>query len=391
MLRDATVAALIPLATWLPAFDLTSPTPDLKLSLGFRLQTRLEYADAHATDGGDWDIWAANKPDPDPAKHEKTNDLNLMLRRGRIWLDGVFQDDLHFHFQLRADTVGSSDSGGTRDAEILYWFSDYRFWHDDAWAQKVRVGRFCRAFAIASYDSNGTLLLPTQRPSACFDVDAQAIGVSWLMEGPQLYAEAGVAEGEGTALTDSDDWWLYARGQYTLIGSYHAGSRTETFLGAEGTDLLLGCGVARRLDGNDDGDASTTLVADTLLHLDRWSACLDLVYRHQEQGSQATADQYLISLQAGYAIPLASGRILEPAVRLARVDLDTADGSERTAYVKEGLDPATGQGSGWHADVGLNWYLVKHTHKIQFDLEVYRPEAGDGDAFIARIQHQIQF
>ena len=389
------VALAVLAASGLSAMEISVPDKDLKLSIGARLQVRAEYAQADNADGDRIDIWTGKTASTDPSKHEDINEVNLMLRRGRLWMDAWYQDWAHLHVQLATDKTGASSSGNEKTApEVYYFYGDAIISKDDDYTQSLRMGRFCRWMAVASFDSNGGYLLPTSRPTASFDVDPFALGVSYLIDAKdkRWFGEVGVVEGEGadTATVnnnDSNDWCTYARVQFLLAGdaANHSRSRNESFLGKTGSSLIGGLAGALRSDGNGDGDAAKTVTADLLAHYNAWTSNLDLVWRDQEMATAKNTKQWVASVQAGYAIPLESGKIIEFGGRVTRIDMDNANDHEKGIYRDDG------GASGWYVEAGPNLYLRGFSHKIQASVGTFTPEAGKGDAIIARLQYQIAF
>ena len=51
----------------------------------------------------------------------------------------------------------------------------------------------------------------------------------------------------------------------------------------------------------------------------------------------------------------------------------------------------TAKKSGFYFDAGVNLYFDGHHNKLGFYPTSYTPEEGDGDAFILRAQHQLNF
>ncbi len=133
------------------------------------------------------------------------------------------------------------------------------------------------------------------------------------------------------------------------------------------------------------------------MHQDGWSALAEARFArnkvHNSSASLATPNrtQSIYLLQAGYAMGCCGKTVIEPAVRVTRIDLD-GDTPESLSYGK--VDYGN---SGMQYELGANWYLKGNNHKVSLDFIHWQAEAGTGPdvqaarANIIRVQHQLYF
>jgi hypothetical protein len=102
-------------------------------------------------------------------------------------------------------------------------------------------------------------------------------------------------------------------------------------------------------------------------------------------------DAEFIVLQVAYAFPVGD-EVLEPCIRYQEIDYNTdADQAVNYSTAAQGSTATDSGQSGTQIDIGLNYYLNGHDHKLQLALSLWEAEEGEGDATIIRLQHQINF
>ena len=191
-----------------------------------------------------------------------------------------------------------------------------------------------------------------------------------------------MSEAGGTG--DQNDWLLTARVESSIKPEWKIKKRTESFLGKEGFGMMFGAGLGVRTDGDDTEDGETVFTADYLLHMNQLSALAEFTYMVKADEKTADGDDVfgtVFTAQAGWAIPK-DDMIIEPAARITYVKI-AQDGPD--------VYEENGGASGIYFDGGVNLYLDGHSNKLGFYLTSYTPENDDGDAFILRAQHQLNF
>ena len=109
---------------------------------------------------------------------------------------------------------------------------------------------------------------------------------------------------------------------------------------------------------------------------------IDAMVHELRTGSSDLRPGSSIGAAFAYAFARSSGHVVEPAVRVERIDLD----SDRD---EAGVLTGEGSNSGLFVDVGLNYYISGNNNKLQLSLSSFQPEAGSGDALVLRLQHQL--
>lgn len=359
---------------------------DLKVDIGMRLQARIEIASAKDAGGDAYDIreGASETGDNDPQQ------VNLMFRRARVWFSGSYKENTLFSVTLDADNLGAKDANGDAGVDVLYAWVAQKFKTGDL-TQEVKFGKENPGFAPASFISTAKLLFPASALSAGAQVPAN-MGLHYTLKHELVNVYAGIIEGEGKGTTagslagsDNNDWYLFARGE-TAFGS-KIPAHTESWLGKDGLDWLVGAGVSIKTDGNGDDDGATTFLMDGKVHYNALSSMATFVYRSTDTAADKV-NSMMLEAQAGYVVTTcANGTVIEPALRLSYVDADTDEDEEQSTYNADGQVTD----SGIYLDAGCNFYFAEHTSKLQAALTYFSPEDGDGTAVIFRVQQQLSF
>ena len=175
------------------------------------------------------------------------------------------------------------------------------------------------------------------------------MGLAYKLKAPvfNVYARLSEADAAGD---DANDLFFSLRVETGLSQDMHIKKRTESFVGKEGFGHQLGLGLGIKSDGNDDEDGETVFTVDYMLHMDQLSAIAEFSYLTPEEGDD---DEMAFTAQAGWAIPM-ENMVVEPAVRLTLLDLDTDNDDEAGEYVEDGKE------SGFYFDAGVNMYFDGH-------------------------------
>jgi hypothetical protein len=240
---------------------------------------------------------------------------------------------------------------------------------------------------MADIDSSSTMLFPNGRLAAEF-AGPRSVGLDYHMSSPVFGISAGIAD---EADNDNNDWHLYARVWTGLTEEWTLAKRSESYLGKDGIGHQLGLGFDFKTDGTDEDagqgtvdDDESVFALDYLIHYNQITALLDLAFISRGEADGDTSG-LIATVQAGFALPQADGKVIEPAIRIQYVDQDDDEDEEMGVLDDEGGE------SGIYFDAGVNYYLDGHSNKFQAAIQVYAPEEGDGDAFVFRVGHQLDF
>ncbi len=377
-LRSALVPSLLAL-TPLAAWSAVEISDDVELKVSMRLQTRIEMASASDAAGNDFDIW-----EPGSVSEDDVNQINMMIRRARLYLKGKYKDDLKFNLTFMADELGANDDKDPTGVDVRYAWIAKEIKNGDL-KHTVLFGLNKPWFVSADTDSSSKMLFATNRQTAQYNHGRQVL-LSYKVSSPMFTFGVNLSEDEDAAgtgtSTDNNDLEMSFRVETGFSEENTLSKRQESFLGKDGFGHLLGFGFGTRTDNSDvaDDDGHDTFVVDYNLHMDQLSLNADLISRSNDDDT----DVLSILVQAGWAIP-GDDMIIEPALRLALIDNDTDNDDEQTVYTEEG------GASGMYIDAGVNLYFDGHNNKLNLGLVSYSPEDGDGDATVFRVQHQLNF
>lgn len=365
-----TLAALsaLPLVSALEIAD-----SDVKIDLGMRLQSRVEFADASDAAGDDFDIYEG-------VTTEDPKDYNFYLRRVRFTAKGSYKEDTRFNLTFSSDNIGQTPSTASAVAVRYAWVAQ-DFKSGDI-THTLQFGLDKPKLVAGHYDSSSGHLFPSGRATT-HDVEVdRRIGLEYGLAAPILNAWLGIYEKDAANDDDRNDMQLSIRAETSLSEEWKT-KRAESYLAKEGFHHVLGAGIGIVTDNGEDEDGATLLTIDYSAHWNALSALLDFVIVQPEE--DGVGDEMTISAQAGWAIPMDSGLVVEPAVRLAMIDNDDDNDDESDEYEDEG------GAAGTYLDAGVNLYFNKHNNKMQVAITSFTPEDGDADAFVFRIAHQLNF
>ena len=129
---------------------------------------------------------------------------------------------------------------------------------------------------------------------------------------------------------------------------------------------------------------------EIFVHWDKLTAVAELRLAKAETNSAIPAnttetDRTIYLVQAAYALN-AGDKIVEPAFRLTRIDLNDDNGNENTDY-----GTAEYGTSGYQSEIGATLYLNKNANKIAMGLQHWIGEGGTAKADIVRAQWSFAF
>jgi hypothetical protein len=391
-LKFALLGLAVAPAAW--SIPVTLADSTVKLDVAGVLQNRAEMNWSETSTGADFDANRGKAMSADP--------VDFYNRRARLTVSAE-REGWKGLISFSADN-GDKTGKKERAVELVY-----------LWASKtIKTGDLSHVISLGqdqpnvqpSYrDPSSQLLLPTPRATVLFPSAAIGYGVRYQLNHKlfQFSVDAQNNRDTGkTSLTESNGLFYGARAVASLLPGVALPKRTESFVGEAGMALALG------LDGTLDHaytrKGATTSVPDTsysfysggadiLFHMDALTADAD--FRMQQTAKPGKHEQSMaISVQAGYAIPVASmGIVVEPAVRGSVIDKDVdnkfTDAKAATTYSSAAV--AEHGNSGYEGEVGVNIYFKGHSNKLQIGFQRWEAEESNANANILRIQHQFTF
>lgn len=383
------VAALAIAAPFVQGVEITDGKATLKI--GVRLQPRIEVAVASDATGDDYDIWE-KKTYPD-SQDDTPQMVNFMFRRARLYFSGDYKEKTKFNVCLADDKLGSKDNGADEaTVGVKYASVTQVFTPAEGVNVSVQFGKEIANFIVAAKDSTGTLLLPTQKLTTLADIHGESMGLFLGLDTKIVDAYINITENDQNG-AGNNDWTISGRVATPIFENMALPKRAESYCGkkSDGIKHEAGLSVGTQLDsGNDMAYPTTVIALDYLFWMDEITASFDLAYGMVKSNVAGNDDRdaVIVSVQGGYALGmdnLLKDLVIEPALRLSYVDLNIDSDSETPVYNGEG------SGSGIYVDAGVNFYWNEHANKSQVALTYFAAEDGDGDAFVFRIQHQLDF
>ncbi len=414
---------------------------DLTVTVGMDMEVRAQAANASNAAGGSYDAFRE--------ANGKSNDVDMNVRRARLFLAGTYGADWRFNLSLNADNVDrngdnsptQSNSGpvgaaGTsnqitnynsnREVTLFKAYLDRLFQIDDA-DLLVLHGGLDFAFFNRAVANNPWWLFPQQRASGNL-MGNRSVGARVLASGERYDWGVDVMESmdpnkDATNANRREGLFYSSRLEVTAFTDGRKPLYHEDYQGKPGHTLLLAADVG--LDDNDYGQANTRIDAlsygfEALLHWDALSALIEVRSLHTKEnsyngaGTDSSIASHVLVAQAGYAIPL-WGIQVEPALRFQLIDMNTHADEQDAFNSGTGAATATnGAGavvpgiptwlgtfgavdrvnSGRQLDVGINWIFSACTW-MQSSYTRWNGEAGSGgahpDANIVRAQLQLLF
>lgn len=361
---------------------------DVSVRLSLFMQPRLESGIyVRDRDGEQADLSGETTDDPQWA--------DASFRRLRLTMRGAYQEDTRFNLVLSADRLGEHRSSRDDDDNLIFQANDggnigvlYAWvshrWQRDTHTHTLKFGKDFALFNPSQSDSSARMLFASNRPTAVFSSD-NTLGLSYRWQMPAITIAADVHNPRN----DSRNVFASARVETSIRPEWSMG-RSESRLGAEGFGHILGLSLGLRSDNHSDDDGYIHAGIDYNVHYGPITANVDAIIRRVEAngpknaGSSAT-NQWGINLQAGYAMPRDNGHIIEPALRFAAFDMGHSLAPDMSDAAFESVD------SGVQGEIGCNYYLNGHNHKIHIGVSHWQANRGDAEKTVLRIQHQLLF
>jgi|GEM_PF-2026910 len=398
------LSALALLGAAIPStYALSIKDDTVKLGVAIRLQTRATLADATGQNGEEYRVQggeASAKNDP----------IDLSIRRARLYLKIGYGDNWKGELAFNADQIDNGTTGTPPAATAAGSGTNRALQARYAWMQRTwkMEGDMSHSVAFGlmkpyNAPSDGAMsssrtLFPTENFAASIG-SVREIGIEYMFKHPMFVVAVDLFNNESdknfanAASADEAEGFYYgARAEFSFSPEWFIAKRAESFLGKEGKGLNVGISYAANTDEVNAADTQTftSFGVDVMLWFNNISAYLEFRNGTDETepfagGSSEVKEQAIVA-QVGYAFPMESGSVIEPALRFQKIDEDTDDDNEASEFGNGELG-----GSGTQIDIGVNYYLDGHDNKFQAAVQLWSAEEGDADATIIYVQHQLNF
>ena len=259
--------------------------------------------------------------------------------------------------------------------------------------------------------------------------DGRQTGVAYFASGG--WFNFGVDLANGTSPDENRDSYSYGEANGQFIGArlelapnkdMMPSARNESFVGAEGTHVVLGFDYGIDMDmHSSQPDLSAAgpydfasydyefYGPDLCFHWNAVTAIADLKFVNSTEegytldaaGTKTgiygrTANGMVWDIRAAWAFPLSGKMVIEPAIGFGIADYDT-DADEEGAAPSRILSDDTNLDSGTTFDIGGSLYFNKHINKLTVGYRHWQGEdppagqSGTPKAQVFVIQHQLQF
>jgi len=431
-----------------PTFG-ASIADDFTLKVKGVIQARATVG-AKATDnrGESQDFYSANGLDAIPSSAAYTGTESEVarfgLRRVRIGFEAANTTGWFANTTIRAEPVelsGTAANSGVGLA-LYYAFIGKRF-KTEIVEHELKIG-LDKPFHNEGSISSSNQLFGLQRSAAAIEDFQRSPGIAYKISAPFLRAGVDLQNATNTTRTatipsttgnntannsgnyDQKPTPFYSfRIEFAPGADFMPTKKTESWAGEEGTHLLFGFGYQN--SGNTYAVANekrslSVMGPDILAHWNGLSFLAEYRISKLERESTTTpfgsgeAESIAGSVwgaQVGYAIPMESGLVIEPALRYSVLDM-SKDQEERSQWglngsrdnalanpssylTQTGLTNAgiaggsSNLGSGNQFDLGMNLYWNGHKNKTQIGYMKWTAEKGDGQASAIYIQQQVTF
>jgi hypothetical protein len=393
---------------------------DLKITIGGQLQARADWSKARTNADLPYDVATGTQ--------EKSDDLDLYMRRVRLYVKGSWQN-YTFNLGFRADNAdratnqGTASNAGSRTFEIHNASVTRTFKTGDV-SQGIQIGLDYPFFNSASFGNSSAQLTAASRateqlfaprgtgigyrlnaPWVTFGADVQnnnkvlsGTGDTSTVANSASYQAEGLCYTARVELTPTNDWQLKTpdvKEAYAGKKGYGVMWALETGYNQHDTE------VETTTPGVGGTWRDTWLIGSEVnLHVNDLSALVEYRWARQTtnsdlgQVSNINADIFLI--QAGYALPFAGESVIEPIVRYTNVDLNTSNPTESTDYGSNDYASVSGN----QYEIGANWYPKAATYSNKVSL-LYQHWVGEDSgagvgtvtpkADIVRLMYQFLF
>lgn len=390
-----TLATLAILGAMAPSVHAVSIKDDVvTLTPTVRLQTRAQMNDATSATGGDYRVMGGTAGAVDEP-------LDFYMRRARLGMNFNYGSNWKGQIQINADNVDANNKAtADRNIVLRYAWLERTFKLDDGMSHSFTFG-LQKPHNMNPSDamSSSAKLLVNDTNGAQTFVNSRGVGLNYRFDHNMFNLAAalmnntnGTKNVTGAAAQEEEGFFYGLRAEFSFSPEWYIKRRAESFLGKEGHGLNVGLSFAANDDAVTAATSSTSSTAygvDVLFWLNGLSAYAEYragtVTTDLFAGGSTDVDHEYIVLQAGYAITTDFG-VIEPAIRYQIIDTNT-DVDTVSEYGNNGENG----GAGTQIDLGINLYLAGHANKFQLGVSFWEAEAGEADATIIRLQHQINF
>ncbi len=406
LLALAAIAAIAPKAS---ALDVTDA--DFKLGLRLQLQVRAEKGWAKDANGDRFDT-TTNTANVEP------DDVDFSVRRARIGFIGTYKDVYRFAYILRNDEQDkatsaptSANTAGTSQnrvpqTHVAYLARDFK---GETVTQQVRAGLDYAFFNGASLNSAGwSPLVAARATEQARMVAPRGVGVGYKYTAPKFTVGVDMQnnindDAGSTGQTRNGEGLFYGSRVEAILWDDAEKPHMkpqESFLGASGKGVLLTVDAGTNR-GDNVGNTTTINTqaygSELFVHLDALTVVAEarMAKEVTHAATESVIGRRIYLIQAAYALP-AGDKIIEPAVRLTRIDLN--DAATEGGNYGTGTPAAEYGASGYQIELGATYYLNKNNHKVAFGFQHWKSEGGataggvtNAKADIVRVQWAFAF
>ena len=428
-----TLTALALMGT-IPAFG-ASIADDLSIKPKVQIQARAQLgANGSGTNGDEYNIYTG------------ANGLNdvmrLSLRRARFGASAKNSTGWDAEFLVRAGERSDAGTGaGSAQTVNLYYGYIGKSFKTDALEHRVAIG-LNKPFNAESSISSSTYMFPNDRAVAnLIEFRGQEVGYTLkhdlLKFGFDIanggnwsnFSNVGLGDDNGTAggiyapspqgaktsVDTRPGTFFSGRIEFSPGADFMPAKKSESFAGAEGHHIVIGLDV--QSDQKDQVDTTATRSVrqtttmygpDALFHFNSISAIADYRLIQTKQSvdggtalnntAAGNVDGYAYDVRFGYALPMESGLIVEPAIGYGVVNLNkNLDEGGVAAHLYKQGEWQAGQVSGSQFELGVNLYWNGHANKTQIAYTKWKAEENASvngqspDASVFTIQQQVTF
>lgn len=419
----------------IPAFG-ASIADDLTIKPKAQIQARMQLgADGTGVNGDEYNIYSGALGQNDA--------MRLSLRRARFGASAKNTTGWDAEFLVRAGERADAGTGAVANQPVtMYYAYIGKAFKTDTLEHRIHLG-LDKPFNGESSISSSTYMFPNDRAVAnLIEYRGPEVGYTLKQDlfkfGFDLgnggnwsnFSQNGLADDAGTAggiyapssqgvntsVDTKPGTFFSGRIEFSPGAEFMPAKKSESFAGAEGRHIVFGLDVQsdQKDQVNTTAAAPTRSVRqtttmygpDALVHFNGLSGIADYRFVETKQSvdggtpanstAAGNATGYAYDLRIGYAIPMESGLIVEPAIGYGVVNLNKNLEEGNISKYKNGEWQA-GQVSGKQFELGVNLYWNSHANKTQIAYTNWKGEdnAAVGgeqpDAHIFTIQQQVTF
>ena len=411
---------------------------DLQVKIKGYVQARATVAaSATAADGSDVDYYSnivpssATPPSVTSAPGSESEVVRFGIRRIRLTFEATNSTGWFSNVTLRDEPIELSGGNNNNFGVTIYQAFIGKIFRTNDLEHSLKFG-LDKPFHDESSIGSTALLFGVDRPISTLLTFQREPGIAYKLSAPFLRIGGDLQNGTnvnrsaGTATSANYDArpspFMSFRIEVSPGEDMMPKKKTESYLGAQGNELLLGGdwqNTGRSYAVADQQRQMTVYGPDLLWHLNgltmlaefRWS-------RLNEEATGGAATNEKIDgrhwgAQAGYAFITPMGIVIEPALRYSVMNFDHSQDEQSSWGLNTTRDNAVGNmanvlstpgltsanlasgvanlGSGAQWDVGINLYWNGFANKTQIGYQRWSSEAGEADASAFYVQQQVMF